>query len=232
MLERISGWRAPQGSGQSFESRLYIPSPFEFADSSKRAPHCEWIINGAIQEAGGTGSGAQKRSIPGSETRICEGISVKVPSEFDGNQADFLETQRISMANNTRMRLGEVADLLDVSADTVRRWVDSGKLKATRSEGGHREIEGKDLAKWLATNRSAASLPGAPRQSARNSFRGLITKVTKDRVVAQVEIQSGPHRLVSLMTREAVDELGLEPGMEAVASVKATQVVVSIAAHE
>jgi molybdopterin-binding protein len=124
-------------------------------------------------------------------------------------------------------RIGEAADLLGVSRDTVRRWADSGRLKATR-RGSEREIEASELARF------AASLPAPPahrliaRESARNHFPGIVTRVVKDAVMAQVEIQAGPHRVVSLLSREAVDELGLEPGVRAVASVKATNVVIEV----
>ncbi|MDQ6927292.1 MAG: helix-turn-helix transcriptional regulator [Actinomycetota bacterium] len=132
-------------------------------------------------------------------------------------------------------RIGQAAELLGVSADTVRRWVDDGRIRATRTEGGRRLIDGLALAKF------AAALPGAAEgedaepdvvvgRSARNRFAGIVTRVVRDKVAAQVEIQAGPHRVVSLMTREAADELGLAPGMMAVAAVKATSVVIEIPA--
>lgn len=123
------------------------------------------------------------------------------------------------------LRLGEAADLLGVSADTVRRWVDAGKLRARRTAGGQRSVEGAELARFAVAN-AAASTKAASTHSARNKFPGIVTRIVRDRVSAQVEIQSGPHRLVSLLTREAVDELGLEPGVRAVALVKATHVTV------
>ena len=116
--------------------------------------------------------------------------------------------------------------MLGVSVDTVRRMVDDGRLVAVRTAGGQRLIEGESLA--------AAAKPRRPdpyrvaRQSARNRFPGIVTRVVKDKVAAQVEIQAGPHRLVSLLTREAVDELDLKPGMPAVAIVKATNVQVEL----
>lgn len=127
-------------------------------------------------------------------------------------------------------RIGQAAELLDVSVDTVRRWVDSGRLEAVRTEGGRRLIDGKALARFateLTHEREADVVVG---RSARNRFPGIVTRVVKDKVTAQVEMQSGPHRIVSLMTREAADELGLAPGVLAVAAVKATSVVVEIAA--
>jgi len=125
-------------------------------------------------------------------------------------------------------RIGQVAELLGVSVDTVRRWVDAGRLPAERTNGGRRLIDGAQLAKFV-TETVEADEPGAYRaQSARNHMTGIITKVMKDGVAAQVEVQAGRFRLVSLMTREAADELDLKPGMVAVASVKSTSVVIEL----
>jgi molybdopterin-binding protein len=127
-------------------------------------------------------------------------------------------------------RIGQAAELLGVSVDTVRRWVDDGRIGATRTQGGRRLIDGKALATFaveLTNDRDPDVVVG---RSARNRFPGIVTKVIKDKVTAQVEIQAGPHRIVSLMTREAADELGLAPGILAVAAVKSTSVVVEIAA--
>ncbi len=117
--------------------------------------------------------------------------------------------------------------MLGVSVDTVRRMVDDGRLVAVRSAGGQRVIEGESLAR-LAKPRQRAAPEVFTKQSARNRFPGIVTRVIKDRVAAQVEIQAGPYRLVSLLTREAVDELDLKPGMPAVAVVKATNVGVEL----
>lgn len=122
--------------------------------------------------------------------------------------------------------VGEAADLLGVSVDTVRRFVDAGDLEAARTGGGHRKIDGASLARLAASRRSPVATPVA--ESARNHFAGVVTKVTKDKVMAQVEIQAGPFRVVSLMSREAADELALAPGVAAVASVKSTNVVVEV----
>jgi molybdopterin-binding protein len=125
-------------------------------------------------------------------------------------------------------RIGQVAQMLGVSPDTVRRLADTGRLPTFRSPGGQRHIEGGDLARFMASSATAAGEGPIIRQSARNRFPGIVTRVIKDKVAAQVEIQAGPHRIVSLMTREAADELGLAPGVRAVAAVKATNVVIEL----
>src|ERR1700704_496255 len=125
-------------------------------------------------------------------------------------------------------RIGQVAELLGVSVDTVRRWVDAGKLPAERTNGGRPLIDCAPPARFV-TETSESQEPGGYRaQSARNHLTGIITKVTKDGVAAQVEMQAGPFRLVSLMTREAPDGLAPQPGMVAVASVKSTSVVIEL----
>lgn len=124
-------------------------------------------------------------------------------------------------------RIGEAANLLGVSVDTVRRWADSGRLRTSRTDGGQRLVDGVDLAELAASMATSPDLK-INAESARNRFPGIITKVLRDGVAAHVEIQAGPHRLVSLMTREAADELDLQPGMFAVAAVKSTSVVIEL----
>lgn len=127
-------------------------------------------------------------------------------------------------------RIGQAAELLGVSVDTVRRWVDQGRIEASRGDGGQRTITGAALAAFALELGEDHHEDVVVARSARNRFPGIVTRVIKDKVAAQVEIQAGPHRVVSLMTREAADELGLEPGVLAVAAVKATSVVIEIAA--
>lgn len=129
----------------------------------------------------------------------------------------------------TKLRIGQAADLLGTSVDTVRRLVDRGDVAGERSPGGQRHVDGADLARYLAAHADDPQPdPVAATRSARNRFTGLVTRVSVDGLIAQVEIQAGRHRIVSILTAEAVAELGLEPGMVAAASVKATSVVVEV----
>ncbi|MET9343299.1 TOBE domain-containing protein [Nonomuraea sp. NPDC003727] len=129
----------------------------------------------------------------------------------------------------TTFRISEAAALLGVSADTVRRWVDAGRLAAERDENGHRQVKGADLAAFARTQIEAED--GTGHSSARNRFRGIVTEVIKDAVMAQVEIAAGPFRVVSLMSRQSADELDLRVGVVAVAVIKSTNVVVEIPDH-
>ncbi|HZA40691.1 MAG TPA: MerR family DNA-binding transcriptional regulator [Actinomycetota bacterium] len=126
-------------------------------------------------------------------------------------------------------RIGQAAALLGVSPDTIRRWADAGRLEITRTEGGHRMVDGRAVARLASESPAALEPESIVAQSARNRFTGIVTRVLKDEVMAQVDLQAGPFRVVSLMSREAADELGLEPGVLAVAAVKATNVVVELA---
>ena len=125
------------------------------------------------------------------------------------------------------LRISEAAGLLGVSDDTVRRYLDSGRLAAGPEAPGPRTVDSASLAALLVDLHPRTADP-ALHQSARNRFPGIVTRVEKDGVMALVEIQAGPHRVVSLMSREAADELGLAPGVPAAATVKATNVVIDI----
>jgi molybdopterin-binding protein len=124
----------------------------------------------------------------------------------------------------TQFRISDAAELLGVSVDTVRRWADNGRLQAVRDEHGHRIIDGKELATYLRDH--GRHDDGAATSSARNRFPGLVTNIKKDTVMAQVEIQAGPYRVVSLLSREALDDLKLAVGDVAIAVVKSTTVIV------
>ena len=125
-------------------------------------------------------------------------------------------------------RIRDAAHLLGVSGDTLRRWADAGRLTTTHDAAGRQVVEGGVLATF-AQELAASDEPRSPSTSSpRNRFTGLVTRVVRDTVMAQVEIQSGPHRVVSLISREAADELGLEPGVLAVASIKSTNVAIDV----
>jgi molybdopterin-binding protein len=128
----------------------------------------------------------------------------------------------------TSYKIGEVAELLGVSVDSVRRLTDSGRLVTLRTAGGQRVVDGRQLARFMAATPADIKAETTVSRSARNHFQGIVTRVVKDRVMAQVEMQAGSHRLVSLISREAADELGLAPGMRAVAVVKATNVMLEL----
>ena len=130
----------------------------------------------------------------------------------------------------TQLRISDAAAHLGVSDDTLRRWVDSGRVQATTDASGRQVIEGSEVARLLRETTASVTAETAPiiGRSARNRFAGIVTRVVKDQVMAQVEIQAGPHRLVSLLSTEAVEELGLVPGSLAIATVKATNVGVEV----
>lgn len=122
-------------------------------------------------------------------------------------------------------RIGEAAAALGVRVETLRRWERRGLLRTTRTSGGQRRVPGSEVARLLAERVERTPIAA---QSTRNRFPGVVVEVKKDRVAATVEIVAGPHRILSLITREAADQLGLEPGMAVVAAVKATNVTVEL----
>jgi molybdopterin-binding protein len=126
------------------------------------------------------------------------------------------------------MRIKDAASFLGVSDDTVRRWVDSGALAPSTDEAGRKVVDGYEVALLARDQAHAVADPSGVGRSARNRFVGLVTDIKRDTVMAQVEMQCGPYRVVSLMSREAADELGLQPGVTAIASIKSTNVVVEV----
>ena len=127
-----------------------------------------------------------------------------------------------------RLRVGQAAEMLQVSVETLRRWETEGRLRMERSEGGQRLVEIGEVSRLLDERRKGVTDRPIVAQSARNRFPGIVTRIEADRVAAVVEVIAGPHRMVSLMTAEAVEELGLKVGDEAVCVVKATNVIVEI----
>lgn len=130
--------------------------------------------------------------------------------------------------HGTQVRVGQAAEMLGVSVETLRRWEASGRLVMERSEGGQRLVAIEEISRLLDERRKVATDRPIVAQSARNRFAGIVTRVEVDRVAAVVEVIAGPHRLVSLMTAEAVAELGLKVGDQAVCVVKSTNVIVEI----
>jgi molybdopterin-binding protein len=126
----------------------------------------------------------------------------------------------------TTIRVGQAAEMLQVSVETLRRWEADGKLRTERTSGGQRMVPIGEVTRLLAERRAQSVDRPAVAGSARNRFPGIVTRIEKDRVAAVVEVIAGPHRMVSLMTAEAVDELDLQVGDEAVCVVKATNVIV------
>jgi molybdopterin-binding protein len=125
-------------------------------------------------------------------------------------------------------KIGDVAELLGISVDSVRRLTDSGRLATVRTAGGQRVVDGRQLARFMAKTPADVKPETTVSRSARNHFQGIVTRVVRDRVMAQVELQAGPNRLVSLISREAADQLGLAPGVRAVAVIKATNVMIEL----
>ena len=127
-------------------------------------------------------------------------------------------------------RIADAAKLLGISDDTARRWAESGKFETETDDAGRRVVDGVELARFASTLRDRTEPGPAVAESARNRMTGIVTHVVRDTVMAQVELQCGPFRVVSLMSREAADQLGLEPGVLAVASIKSTNVIVELPA--
>jgi molybdopterin-binding protein len=127
-----------------------------------------------------------------------------------------------------RLRLGEAAAQLGVSPDTLRRWAEAGRIEVVLTPGGQRTVSQRDVTRLAAERRREGAERPIVAQSTRNRFPGVVTRVERDGVAAVVEVQAGPHRLVSLITREASEELELEPGDEVVCTVKATDVMVEV----
>ena len=130
--------------------------------------------------------------------------------------------------SSDQIRIGRAAEMIGVTVDTIRRWAEDGRLTVIRSDGGQRLVPIEEVTRLIAERRQASSDRPIVAQSARNRFAGVVTRIEKDRIAAVVEILAGPHRLVSLMTAEAVDEMGLKIGDEAIGVVKATNVIVEI----
>ena len=137
-------------------------------------------------------------------------------------------TKRSDPPAPDRLRLGEAADRLGVAPETLRRWIDDGRLDAERTPGGQRTVDAVDVARLASERRKEGKDRPIVAQSARNRFAGTVVSVRRDALVAIVEVQAGPHRLVSLVTREAVDELDLVPGSEVVCAVKSTDVLLEV----
>lgn len=128
----------------------------------------------------------------------------------------------------SQLRVSEAAALVGVSDDTIRRWADAGRLELTKAENGRLVVDGAQLAALVQELATESPLAPATRTSNRNRITGIVTKITRDTVMAQVELQAGPFRIVSLISREAVDDLELEVGMVAAATVKATSVGITL----
>lgn len=126
------------------------------------------------------------------------------------------------------LRIGDAAEALAISTDTLRRWIEDGRVAAERTSGGQRTIARQEVNRLLAERRRSGADRPIVAQSARNRFPGIVTNVKADGIAAVVEVQAGPHRLVSLLTAEAVEELDLRPGTEVVCVVKATNVMVEV----
>ena len=144
-----------------------------------------------------------------------------MPGFSGGDQAGSCTFRAVS----EDYRIGEAAAVIGVRVETLRRWAREGRLSTTRTAGGQRRVPAAEVARLLAERSERRPIA---RASQRNRLRGVITEVKKDALAATVEIQAGPHRVLAFITREAADQMGLEPGMEAVAAVKATNVTIEL----
>jgi molybdopterin-binding protein len=133
-----------------------------------------------------------------------------------------------SSGNDVSLRVGTAAEMLGVTVETLRRWAADGRVRTTRSKGGQRLVPIEEITRLQREQRRSAPPRPIVAQSARNRFAGVVTRIERDGVAAVVEVQAGPHRLVSMMTAEAADELGLAIGDPAVCVVKATNVIVEV----
>jgi len=125
--------------------------------------------------------------------------------------------------------VGEAASVLGVSSDTLRRWIDAGQISATRTPSGRRRIRAPELARFAQSLHDGSDPALRGRRSARNHLPGIVTRVVKDKVMAQVDVQAGPFRIVALISREAADELQLAPGVMVRAVAKATNISIELA---
>jgi len=132
------------------------------------------------------------------------------------------------MSTTRSLRIGQAAELLGVGVETLRRWEEDGQLQTVRSAGGQRLVPLEEVSRLLTERRRTTRERRIVAQSARNRFEGVVTRIDRDGVAAVVEVLAGPHRLVSLMTAEAVEDLGLQVGDEAICAVKATSVIVEV----
>ncbi len=132
------------------------------------------------------------------------------------------------MRADRALRIGQAAELLGVGVDTLRRWEEEGHLRTERSPGGQRRVPIEEVSRLLGERRRSTRERRVVAQSARNRFEGIVTRIERDGVAAVVEVLAGPHRIVSLLTAEAVDEMGLAVGDRAVCVVKATNVILEV----
>jgi molybdopterin-binding protein len=139
-----------------------------------------------------------------------------------------MATRKESAGGEAALRVGQAAEMLQVTVETLRRWEAEGRLQMARSSGGQRMVPIGEVTRLLAERRAQAADRPIANGSARNRFPGIVTRIEKDKIAAVVEVIAGPHRMVSLMTAEAVDEMQLKVGDEAVCVVKATNVIVEV----